>query len=180
MGRISYELGKLDAIAFIKNDAVRSARQNVRSQRVKLNQGKCPKGKHWVRPSSGKRGFCRKGGDGSASLHSGYDDNKYLEDMISRGDLDPNKKYTKQELRNHFVKNIEYGSKDEIRQINGMSPQERAKLPPEIKKAYNHWRTNVLPENEKYIAQQREMQRQYWQEREERKKHWWDPYRILH
>jgi len=136
-----------------------------------LNKAKCPKGKHWVQPSNGKRGFCRSGGDGSGSLrHSSFDEQQYLNDMIVRGDLDKNKTYSKQELREHFAKNIEYGSKDEIRQISGMTPKEREKLPPEIKKAYNHWEKYVLPENERYIAEQDEAYRRL---RERRKRPWW-------
>lgn len=67
MDKLSYQQGKQDAIVFIERcDAVRSS---VKIQRANLNKAKCPKGKHWVQPSNGKRGFCRSGGDGSGSLH---------------------------------------------------------------------------------------------------------------
>jgi len=66
MDKLSYQQGKQDAIVFIKRcDAVRST---AKIQRANLNKAKCPKGKHWVQPSNRKRGFCRSGGDGSASL----------------------------------------------------------------------------------------------------------------
>jgi len=54
-----YKKGQLEAIAFIRQDAT-----SVREQRAKVNQTKCPSGEHYVKPSNGKRGFCRKGGDG--------------------------------------------------------------------------------------------------------------------
>jgi DnaJ-domain-containing protein 1 len=58
-----YKKGQLEAIAFTKQDAT-----PVRDQRAKVNQAKCPSGEHYVKPSNGKRGFCRKGGDGSNDL----------------------------------------------------------------------------------------------------------------
>jgi len=53
---ISYHQGRMDAIAFVHNAKDRD--------RARLNQAKCPDGKHWVKPANGKRGFCRSGGDG--------------------------------------------------------------------------------------------------------------------
>lgn len=50
---ISYHQGRMDAITFVHN--------NKASDQVKVRQSKCPTGKYWVKPSNGKKGFCRKG-----------------------------------------------------------------------------------------------------------------------
>jgi hypothetical protein len=85
----NYLKGKFDAIAFV--NSIRQDAIPVRVQRAKLNQGKCPKGKHWVQPSGGRKGFCRKGGDGSASLHS--EDTHQVKEIPQFTDKNINPKY---------------------------------------------------------------------------------------
>lgn len=98
----SYVQGRLDAIRSLRLQ--KNSVTNKRLERAKLNKGKCPKGKHWVQPTNGRKGFCRKGGNLESELPSEI---KELPDTDQ--EKEKKEKLKKQKERDRLIGNLLVG-----------------------------------------------------------------------